>query len=163
LNPIQKGQSISKMSAVIETPAQKSPNSFAHVKSTPSLHRKEGWDRPERSSLSGCSNRVATLYTVGHDPPMDKMHEDNIKQNVIDCSTNESMYSLERWLTEGRKEGPWNLLRPYTDMRWDVSIQKPRISGANDVGGWSMIIEIRDDNLFEDDEILNFNGSDLSA
>jgi hypothetical protein len=145
------------MPAVIETPAQKSPDGFAHVKSTPSLHRKEGWNSPERSSLSGCSNRVATLYRVRHDPPMDKM------QNVIDYSTNKSIYSLERWLTEGRKEGPWNLLRPYTDIRWDASIQKPRISGANDVDSWSMIIEIRDDNLFEDDIILDFNGSDLSA
>ena len=94
---------------------------------------------------------------------MREMDKDNFKGNVINYSAKDSTYLLGRWLTEGRKEGPWNLLRPYSNICWDISARNPRISGTNDVDNWSMIIEIRDDNLLKDDIILDLNGSDLSA
>jgi hypothetical protein len=106
------------MPAAVETATQNFSESFVQVKSTPILNRQDGWRRPKRSSLSGCSTAVATLYGVEHERPTDKLHEDKTQQKVINYYTDASMYSLERWLTEG--EEPWNPLGPHENICWDT-------------------------------------------
>lgn len=59
--------------------------------------------------------------------------QDDDKTNTVNYSSKASTYSLERWLTQRRKEVPWDLLQFWRDIYCDISSADASLSGVRDV------------------------------
>ena len=133
-----------KMPAELETSIYRRRETANIVRNTSKFipHVKERWGRPTSNSVGFDNNISATRHPGRHDPATGEVLQDDAKTNTINRSLNVSMYSLERWLTQGRKEAPWVPLQPSTDKYCDILVSEASISGAKDIYNRSMIVEV---------------------
>jgi hypothetical protein len=133
----------------VETESSNRPGdataSHVLVKTGPSLRQKKLRFSAISDYHKVCCYTHDTSLSAGGHSPTSKLPHDDAPTSILDSSSSANMYSLERWLLQGRKQSPWDSLRPHTDVLCDLWVSEGGIREVKEACKWSMIVGIDDE------------------